>query len=63
MYKNKLLVCTYSTVRFTLRFVNLFVEVSRVCVAPFVLPSAAKPKVIGRDFSYFQLKTTYFSVK
>ena len=31
MRKNKLHVCTYSTVRFTLRFVNLFVEVSRVC--------------------------------
>ena len=25
---------TYSKVRFTLRFVNLFVEVSQVCVAP-----------------------------
>ena len=33
MYKNKLHVCTYSIVRFTLRFVNLFVEVSRVCAA------------------------------
>jgi hypothetical protein len=33
MCKNKLHVCTYSTVRFTLRFVNLFVEVSRVCGA------------------------------
>ena len=31
MCKNKLNVCTYSTVRFTLRFVNLFVKVSRVC--------------------------------
>ena len=31
MCKNKLHVCTYSTVRFTLRFVNLFVVVSRVC--------------------------------
>ena len=31
MCKNKLHVCTYSSVRFTLRFVNLFVEVSRVC--------------------------------
>ena len=29
--KKKLHVSTYSTVRFTLRFVNLFVEVSRVC--------------------------------
>ena len=27
----KLHVCTYFTGRFTLRFVNLFVEVSRVC--------------------------------
>ena len=31
--KNKLHVCTYSTISFTLRFVNLFVEVSRVCAA------------------------------
>ena len=31
MCKNKLLVCTYSTLRFTLRFVNLFAEISRVC--------------------------------
>ena len=26
--------CTYSTVRYTLRFVNLFVEVSQVCGVP-----------------------------
>ena len=25
--------CAYSTIRFTLRFVNLFIEVSRVCVS------------------------------
>ena len=31
MSKNKLHVCTYSTKKYTLRFVNLFVEVSRVC--------------------------------
>ena len=31
MCKNKLHVCDYSTVRFTLRFVNLFVKVSQVC--------------------------------
>ena len=31
MCKYKLHVCTYPTVRFTLRFVNLFVKVSRVC--------------------------------
>ena len=31
--KNKLHVCTYSIVRFTLRFVNLFVEFSQVCGA------------------------------
>ena len=31
--KKKLHACTYSTVRFTLRFVNLFVEISRVCGA------------------------------
>ena len=31
MFENKLHVCTYSSIRFTLRFVNLFVEVSRVC--------------------------------
>ena len=31
----KLHVCSYSTIRFTLRFVNLFVKVSRVCaIAP-----------------------------
>ena len=30
-FEKKLHVCTYSTVRFTLRFVNLFIEVSRVC--------------------------------
>ena len=34
MCKNKLDVCTYSTVRFALRFVNLFVEVSRVWAMP-----------------------------
>ena len=34
MFKNKLDVCTYSTVRFALRFVNLFVEVSRVWAMP-----------------------------
>ena len=33
MCKNNLHVCTYSTVRFALRFVNLFVEVSPVCAA------------------------------
>ena len=31
----KLHVCTYSSVQFTLRFVNLFVEVSRVCDTSF----------------------------
>ena len=31
MCKNKLEVCTYSTVRFTLRFMNLFIEFSQVC--------------------------------
>ena len=31
MCKNKLLVFTYSTVRFTLRFVNIFIKVSQVC--------------------------------
>ena len=31
MRKNKLHVSTYSTITFTLRFVNLFVEVNRVC--------------------------------
>ena len=34
MSKNKLHVCTYSTVRFTLRFVNLFVKISQVCATP-----------------------------
>ena len=33
MCKNLLHVCTYSTVRVILRFVNLFVEVSQVCGA------------------------------
>ena len=32
--KKKLHVCTYSPVQFTLRFVNLFVEVSLVCGSP-----------------------------
>ena len=32
MCKNKLHVCTCSMVRFTLRFANLFTEVSRVCI-------------------------------
>ena len=31
MCKNKFHVCTYSTIRFTFRFANLFVEVSQVC--------------------------------
>ena len=31
MCKNKFYVCTYSTIRFTLRFVNLFLEIRRVC--------------------------------
>ena len=31
MCKNMLHICTNSTIRFTLSFVNLFVEVSRVC--------------------------------
>ena len=31
MCKNKLKVWNYSTVRFTLKFVNLFVQVSQVC--------------------------------
>ena len=31
MFKNKFHVCAYSSVRFALRFLNLFVEVSRVC--------------------------------
>ena len=34
MCKNKLHVGTYSTIRFTLRFANLFVEVSRVWDGP-----------------------------
>ena len=34
MCKNKLHVCTYSTVRFTLTSMNLFVKVSRVCDTP-----------------------------
>ena len=34
MCKNKFYVCNYSTVWFTLRFVNLFFEVSPVCSVP-----------------------------
>ena len=40
MCKNKLHVCTYSTIRFNLKFVNLFIEVSRVCgVTDFPIPA------------------------
>ena len=37
MCKNDLHVCTYTTLRFTFWFVNLFVEVSRVCAVLYFL--------------------------
>ena len=48
MFENKLHVCTYSSIRFTLRFVNLFVEVSRVCgIAPPILDRSFNPKYLN----------------
>ena len=53
----KLHICTFSPVQFTLRFVNLFVEVSRVCGGVMASnnpnPTTKSGGLVGqRDVSY-----------
>ena len=56
-------VCTYSLVQFTLRFVNLFVEVSRVCaMAPPNFGRAVNPtSTRGADYAPTSISTSGFS--
>ena len=56
-------VCTYSLVQFTLRFVNLFGEVSRVCaMAPPNFDRAVNPKSTrGADYAPTSISTSGFS--
>ena len=51
IYVKKLYVCTYSPIQFTLRFVNLFVEVSRVWA---VGPCPPPPFIFKDKLTVFQ---------
>ena len=62
MCMNKLHVSTYSTIRFTLRFVNFFVEVSRVC-APLASPLSTSLRLALATLWYTSLKLTRSVIK